>query len=49
VIALISLAYLEKDGLLLLIGLLIACVVLAIAAVAAWQASAGVDWLSTLW
>ena len=49
VIALISLVYLEKDGLLLLTGLVIACVVLAIAAAAAWQASAGVDWLSTLW
>ena len=50
VIALISLAYLAKDGLLLLIGLLIAGVVLAIAAAAAWEASAGVNWLSTtLW
>jgi hypothetical protein len=48
VIALISLAYLEKDGLLLLIGLLIACIVLAIAAAAAWEAIAGVNWLSTL-
>jgi hypothetical protein len=49
VIGLISLAYLEEDGLLLLIGLLIACIVLAIAAVGAWQAIAGVHWLSTLW
>jgi hypothetical protein len=49
VIALISLAYLERDGLLLLIGLLIACVVLTIAAAAAWEAIVGADWLSRLW
>jgi hypothetical protein len=47
VIALISLAYLEQDGLLLLIGLCAAVVVLAIAAAAVWEAVAGAEWIST--
>ena len=37
VIALISLAYLEEDGLLLSIALLAAVIVLAVASVAVWQ------------
>jgi hypothetical protein len=45
VIALISLAYLEQDGLLLLIGLSAAVVVLAIAAAAVWEAVAGAEWI----
>ena len=45
VIALISLAYLEQDGLLLLIGLFAAVVVLAIAAAAVWEAVAGAEWI----
>jgi hypothetical protein len=45
VIALISLAYLEQDGLLLLIGLCAAVVVLAIAAAAIWEAVAGAEWI----
>jgi len=48
VIALISLAYLEEDGLLLLIGLLAAIVVLTIAATAVWETVLGVKWLSSL-
>ena len=46
VIALISLAYLEQDGLLLLIGLSVAVGVLAIAAAAVWEAVAGAEWIS---
>jgi hypothetical protein len=45
VIGLISLAYLEQDGLLLLIGLFAAVVVLAIAAAAVWEAVAGAEWI----
>ncbi len=45
VIALISLAYLEQDGLLLLIGLSVAVVVLAIATAAVWEAVAGAEWI----
>lgn len=45
VIALISLAYLEQDGLLLLIGLSVAVLVLAIAAAAVWEAVAGAEWI----
>ena len=46
VIALISLAYLEEDGLLLSIALLAAAVVLAIAGTAIWQLILGAKWLS---
>ena len=42
VIAFISLAYLEEDGLLLLIALLAAIIVLVIATVAGWEAVRGV-------
>jgi hypothetical protein len=45
VIGLISLAYLEQDGLLLLIGLFAAAVVLAIAAAVVWEAVAGAEWI----
>lgn len=45
-IALISLAYLEEDGLLLLISLSTAVVVLAIALVAVWETVAGAEWIS---
>jgi len=45
-IALISLAYLEEDGLLLLISLSTAVVVLAIALVAVWETVAGAVWIS---
>jgi hypothetical protein len=43
VIALISLAYLEEDGLALLIGLLAAIVVLTVAAAAVWETVLGVN------
>ncbi len=46
VIALISLGYLEEDGLVLSIGLLAAVVVLALAAAAVWGTVLGMKWLS---
>ena len=49
VIALISLAYLEEDGLLLSIALLAAVVVLAIASAAVWETVLGAIWISGLW
>jgi hypothetical protein len=48
VIALISLAYLEEDGLVLSIGLLAGIVVLTLAVVAVWGTSLGAKWLSGL-
>jgi hypothetical protein len=45
VIALISLAYVEEDGLLLLIGLLAAVVVLAIEFAAIWEMILGAKWI----
>jgi len=49
VIALISLAYLEEDGLLLSIALLAAIIVLAVASAAVWGAVLGAKWISGLW
>ena len=49
VIALISLAYLEEDGLLLLIALLAAVVVMAVALVAIWETVLGAKRLRGLW
>jgi hypothetical protein len=49
VIALISLAYLEEDGVLLSIALLAALVLLAIASVAVWQMVVGAVWIGGLW
>jgi hypothetical protein len=49
VIALISLAYLEEDGLLLSIALLAAVIVLMVALVAVWETVRGAKWLSSLW
>ena len=48
VIALISLAYLEEDGLLLLIGLSAAVVVLTIALAAVWEMVVGAEWIGRL-
>ncbi|MGB6451318.1 MAG: exopolysaccharide biosynthesis protein [Steroidobacteraceae bacterium] len=48
-IALISLAYLEEDGLLLLIALLAALILLAGELMAVWAAILGAKWLSGLW
>ena len=49
VIALISLAYIEGDGLLLSIALLAAVVVLVVAAAALWEMLAGAQWVLDLW
>lgn len=46
VIALISLAYLEEDGLVLLIALAAGLAVLGVGAEAAWQTIVGTEWLS---
>src|SRR5450755_3433772 len=49
VIALISLAYLEEDGLLLSIALLAGVIVLAVELVAVWEAILGAKWIFGLW
>ena len=49
VIALISLAYLEEDGLLLSIALLAAITVLGIELVAVWETVLGAKWIIGLW
>ena len=49
VIALISLAYLEEDGVLLSIALLAAVIVLRAATAAVWEAIAGAKWIIKLW
>jgi hypothetical protein len=49
VIALISLAYLEEDGALLLISLMAAAIVLTVAALAVWEMLAGAKWIIDLW
>jgi hypothetical protein len=49
VIALISLAYLEEDGVQLSIALLAAVIVLAVAVVAIWETVLGAQWISGLW
>ena len=49
VIALISLAYLEEDGLLLSIALLAAVIVLTVELMAVWETVVGAKWISGLW
>ena len=49
VLVLISLAYLEEDGVLLLIALLIAAALLAITGVAVWKMVAGAVWIGRSW
>jgi len=48
-IALISLAYLEEDGLLLVIALLAAVVVLTVLLLAVRETLLGAKWISQLW
>ena len=48
VIALIALAYLEEDGLLLSIALLAAVIVLAVTVAAVWETVLGAKWISRL-
>jgi hypothetical protein len=49
VIVLISMAYLEEDGILLSIALLIAVVLLAITGAAVWKIVAGAVWIGRFW
>lgn len=49
VIALIALSYLEEDGVLLSIALLVGVVVLAVALAAGWQTILGAKWIIGLW
>jgi hypothetical protein len=49
VIALISLAYLEEDGLVLSIALLAAVIVLTVALGAVWETVLGAKWIGSLW
>ena len=49
VIALLSLAYLEEDGILLLIALLTAVIMLSAAAAAVWGMAVGTKWMIGLW
>ena len=49
VIALISLAYLEEDGLLLSIALLNAVIMMAVEFIAVWEAVVGAKWIIGLW
>ena len=49
VIALIALAYLEEDGVLLSLGLLAAVIAEAIALAAVWEAVRGAEWISHIW
>jgi hypothetical protein len=49
VIALLSLAYLEEDGVLLSITLLLAIALLAIATAAVWGMVVGAVWINRLW
>jgi hypothetical protein len=49
VIALIALAYLEEDGLLLSIALPAAVILLAVAVAAVWETVLGAIWISGLW
>ena len=48
-ITLISLAYLEEDGLLLSIALLAGFIVLAVELVAVWETIRGAKWIVGLW
>ena len=48
VIALISLAYIEEDGVLLSIALLAAVIVLTVATAAIWEMLVGAKWLIDL-
>jgi hypothetical protein len=49
VIVLISLAYLEEDGMLLSIAVLAAVIVLAVAVAGVWEIFSGAKWIVSLW
>ena len=46
-IAVISLVYLEEDGLLLSIALLVAIIVIAVELAAVWEMVVGVNWIGS--
>jgi hypothetical protein len=48
VIALISLAYLEEDGVLLSVALLAAMIVMAVATMGAWEMVVSAQWIADL-
>jgi hypothetical protein len=48
-IVLISLAYLQEDGLLLSLALLVAVIALTVELVAIWEAVVGAEWFVRLW
>jgi hypothetical protein len=49
VIVLISLAYLEEDGVLLSIALLAAIIVITVATMGIWEVVVGAKWIADLW
>jgi hypothetical protein len=49
VIALLSLAYIEEDGVLRLIALVTAVITLSAAAAAVWGMAVGTEWMIGLW
>jgi hypothetical protein len=49
VIVLISLAYLEEDGVLLSIALLAAIIVMTVATMGVWEVVVGAKWIADLW
>jgi hypothetical protein len=49
VIALISLAYLEEDGVLLSMALLAAMIVMTVATIGVWEMVVGAQWIADLW
>jgi hypothetical protein len=49
VIALIALAWIEEDGLFLVVSLLTAMVVLAVAVIGIWETVLGAAWISRFW
>jgi hypothetical protein len=49
VVALISIGYLEEDGVLLSVALLSAVIALAVATMAVWETVVGAKWIVGLW
>jgi hypothetical protein len=49
IVALISIAYLEEDGVLLSVALLAAAIALALATITVWETVIGAEWIAGLW
>jgi hypothetical protein len=49
IVALISIAYLEEDGVLLSVALLVAVTALAVATMTVWETVLGAEWIAGLW